>query len=480
MMIDTDFEDRLATMLHDRAEAAMSNAGLDVPLVVNTLGHRPRVLSLVLIVVAAATMAGLVTIAVRADDTTSDSALGTVGDTVSAIGAADAGVAFNESMTPNAQDGQTASVSLDVPPGSILRVSSLVVRNPGKDTGVAILLNNTSELFRTALGDVVDEKQISYTSQLEVQGSLVFQITCTVAGDPSQKCTSSIVVSGTVVPAHNTADRVGQLPSTSTIPATVVQLTATSPVLSPTTTLFDLTGFDTGALAVSPDGRIVAGKAIGALQHLFELRQDTDPLDLGIELSVGASLAFGPHGDLFTVEHSLDGTSKVSEYRPTPDAKWTWIASAQAGVKGECGITVTPASAGCPGTGPVLEFNPPVDYDRVEIDQSLSTITRTSGEATRQWSINLDLLFAINCEDRTCAQMSTPGPDNSAVWFPYLYGQQQSQAVFVLDDRPVAGAAWLDPRINNVIGIHGTDLIAVQTANGRLEVVAVDLSTILA
>ncbi len=205
----------------------------------------------------------------------------------------------------------------------------------------------------------------------------------------------------------------------------------------------------------------------------------TGPLDLGIDLQVGASLAFGPHGDLFTVEHSLDGTSKVSEYHPTPTSAWTWIASAQAGVTGECGITITPSAAGCP-TGPTLRFEPPVGYDRVEIDPALTTVTRTGGEVERKWSISLQLLFDINCEDHTCARMTAPGPDNSAVWFPYLYGQQQSQAVFVLDDRDLAGAAWLDPRINSVIGVHDTDLIAVQHVDGKLEVVAIDLTPILA
>lgn len=282
----------------------------------------------------------------------------------------------------------------------------------------------------------------------------------------------------------STETTVGTAPIESAAPserATLIELAATSPVLAPTKTLVDLTGYENGALVMSPDGRIIAGKVDGEMQHLFELRSDGSSLDLGIELQVGAALAFGPRGDLFAVEYSLHGTAtaKVSEYRPTPSSAWTWIATAEAGVSGECGISVAPSGAGCPGTGPLLGVDPPTEFDRVEIDPSLTTVTATAGKLQRHWSITLRLLFDLSCDDDTCTHMAAPGPNNSAVWYPRLLGQQASQAVFVLDDRPVAGAAWLDPRITDVLGVHGTDLVAVQSAQGTLQVVAVDLQPIL-
>jgi hypothetical protein len=344
------------------------------------------------------------------------------------------------------------------------------------------------EAVRGALVDPVDVSKLEY---LDTQATLA-EARRVLATDPNSLAflaPDNVPTMFKVVPAPGaTPEQIAHLGQTvrplpgvlSVQTQTLVHLTETSPVLAPTGTLFDLTGFENGALAVSPDGRLIAGKVNGEVQQLYELRQDSRPLDLGIELQLDAAIAFGPRGDLFTVEHSLDGTSKVSEYRPTPTSVWTWVASADAGVTGACGITVTPAAAGCPGTGPALEFNPPVEYDRVEIDPSLTTVSRISGDVTRRWSIALDLVFDINCEDHTCAQMSAPGPHDSAIWFPYIYGQQRAQAVFVFDDRTLAGAAWLDPRINSVIGVHGSDLIAVQTVDGRLEVVTVDLSTILA
>ena len=225
--------------------------------------------------------------------------------------------------------------------------------------------------------------------------------------------------------------------------ATLIALTATSPVLAPTRTLFDLTGYENGALAMSPDGRIVVGKVDGTQQHLAEIRPDGSPFDLGIDLQAGSALAFGPRGDLFAVEYMLDGPPRatVSEYHPTPSSAWTWVASAEAGVTGECGIVVTPSAAGCPATGPTLGFDPPAEFDRVVIEPSLTTVTRTGGVVQRQWSVTLDLLFDLNCDDDMCAHLAAPGPNGSAVWYPYLRGQQTSQAVFVLDGRERPGRA---------------------------------------
>lgn len=260
---------------------------------------------------------------------------------------------------------------------------------------------------------------------------------------------------------------------------TIVELQLTSVTLSPSRTLFDLTGFENGVLALSPDGRLIVGKVTGDRMELFEVQNDQSLFDLGIELATGASLAFGPHGDLFSVESALDGTAKVSEFQPSPTSTWRWISSASAAIDAHCGIMVTPAAVGCPGSGPKLSFDPPVEYDRVQVQPSVTGIIRTGGAVDRRWLIALQLPFDLDCEDRACAQMVAPGPGGSAVWFPLLRGQQQSQAVFVLDDRNNAGAAWLDPRITGVVGVRGTDLIAVQPIDGKLEVVAVDLTPIL-
>lgn len=204
MTIDTDFENRLTTLLHDRAETAMNDAEMSVPLVASAIQRRSRRLSFTIVSMAAVTLVGLVVITARATDT--GPATSGPGSDVAApsVGTTDEGVPVRRSMTPSATEGQTVAVTFDVPAGSTLQLTEFTLQNPAGDSGLAVLLNNTTPLYQVSLDDVAGEKRVSWVSPIEVSGgtSLAFEITCDASTNSSRTCTTSILLSGRLVPAR--------------------------------------------------------------------------------------------------------------------------------------------------------------------------------------------------------------------------------------------------------------------------------------
>ncbi|MEA3184099.1 MAG: hypothetical protein QOJ74_576, partial [Ilumatobacteraceae bacterium] len=71
-------------------------------------------------------------------------------------------------------------------------------------SGVAVLMSGTTELYRWSLGDVnLGDKRASWVSPIEFPGgtALVFTVTCNAAGGTSGSCTTTMLVSGRMVPA---------------------------------------------------------------------------------------------------------------------------------------------------------------------------------------------------------------------------------------------------------------------------------------
>lgn len=120
---------------------------------------------------------------------------------VAAPTAVDQGALFSKLLAPAAPAGQTAAVTVDVPAGSTFQLTDFAVQNPDKDAGLAVVLNGTNEIYRLSLGDVIGDKRVSLVSPIEVVGgtSLVFQVVCSGANDPSGNCTTSMLVSGRMV-----------------------------------------------------------------------------------------------------------------------------------------------------------------------------------------------------------------------------------------------------------------------------------------
>ena len=115
----------------------------------------------------------------------------------------DEGVLFSKLLAPPTPAGQTASLTIDVPAGTTFRLTDFALQNPNQDEGVAVLLNGTNELYRIPLKTVNGDKRVSWVSPIEVTGgtSLVFQVTCSGGGDLSGNCTTTMLVSGRMVPA---------------------------------------------------------------------------------------------------------------------------------------------------------------------------------------------------------------------------------------------------------------------------------------
>ncbi len=128
--------------------------------------------------------------------------------TVAAAPVVDEGTLYSKLLAPATPAGQTASVTVDVPVGSTFQLTDLALQNPDKDAGVAVLMNATNEIYRFSLGDVqLGDKRVSLVSPIEVTGgtSLVFEVICSGANDPSGNCTTTMLVSGRMVPATPTA-----------------------------------------------------------------------------------------------------------------------------------------------------------------------------------------------------------------------------------------------------------------------------------
>jgi hypothetical protein len=117
----------------------------------------------------------------------------------------DEGTLFSKLLAPAAPTGQTASVTIDVPPGTTFRLTDFSVQNPDNDAGLAVLMNGADEIYRFSLEQVgaQGDKRVSLVSPIEVQGgtALVFEVRCNLTADPSGTCTTTMLVSGRMVPA---------------------------------------------------------------------------------------------------------------------------------------------------------------------------------------------------------------------------------------------------------------------------------------
>jgi hypothetical protein len=114
----------------------------------------------------------------------------------------DQGTLFSQLLAPAAPAGQTASVTLEVPAGMTFQLTDYALQNPDKDAGVATLMNGSTPIYKLSLTDVIGDKRVSWVSPIEVLGgtSLVFQVACSGGGDLSGNCTTSMLVSGRMVP----------------------------------------------------------------------------------------------------------------------------------------------------------------------------------------------------------------------------------------------------------------------------------------
>jgi hypothetical protein len=114
----------------------------------------------------------------------------------------DQGTLFSQLLAPAAPAGQTASVTVEVPAGMTFQLTDYALQNPDKDAGVATLMNGPTPIYKLALTDVIGDKRVSWVSPIEVVGgtSLVFQVACSGGGDLSGNCTTSMLVSGRMVP----------------------------------------------------------------------------------------------------------------------------------------------------------------------------------------------------------------------------------------------------------------------------------------
>jgi hypothetical protein len=119
--------------------------------------------------------------------------------------AVDEGTLFSKLLEPKTPAGLTQSATVDVPAGSTFQLTDFALQNPDKDSGTAVLMNGTNVIYPISLNDIqLGDKRVSWVSPIEVAGgtSLVFQLTCSgPGGTASGNCTTTMLVSGRMVPA---------------------------------------------------------------------------------------------------------------------------------------------------------------------------------------------------------------------------------------------------------------------------------------
>ena len=294
-------------------------------------------------------------------------------------------------------------------------------------------------------------------------------VTTTAESDASAAPTSSSIP---VVPTESSV--------TLTLGNGAARLPATRVVAA-----LDLSQLTNVEVVLAPDGRIVLAHDVDGRRRLFTVSAIGELTDIGINLVPGSTFLFGAHGDLYTLQRFDQSNAQISEYHPTSSGRWEWVGSGAGGTVGpDCVLAVTPDGASCAG-GVGFRSGDPQNFDRVVADPSLGTtgarasIARTGGAYEHTWTTELVMQRALSCTGRTCASALFPGPAGSVVWAPPADGGEPDRAVFVLDDRAAAGAAWLDPSIETVVGVEGNELIAVRQVYGAKTLVGVDLTSIL-
>jgi hypothetical protein len=115
---------------------------------------------------------------------------------------ADQGKLFSKVLAPAAADQQKASEVLDVPAGSTFQLTDVILQNPNKDTGVAVLRNGDVQVAPWVLGDVQSGfSRLPLVTPIAVAGgtSLTFEVACSLNGSATGVCTASLLVSGRMV-----------------------------------------------------------------------------------------------------------------------------------------------------------------------------------------------------------------------------------------------------------------------------------------
>jgi len=305
---------------------------------------------------------------------------------------------------------------------------------------------------------------------------------------PTASPTTSPSTSPTTVTLSSTVPPTTDAPATTSASVSVPakQLVLRSDAVTLASRPLDGGAFDGRSAAVSADELIMVSKTSDSGIELYSFTEGRPPVDTGVAVSAGTSLKFGPGGDLFAVEYGREGKVVVSQFGRADDGRLV-LRNSASGPTGECGIAITPEYAGCPtGVGPQITFDPPIPFDQVLGDSLLAGshaagVVERTGSNPKRWQVSLDSDIPIDCTDNTCEHEWWPGPAGSAIYVPYLDTPAGGNhlAVFVVDDRATATGALLDPA-DVVLGVIGTELIGVQQAGGGEQLIAFDLSPLLA
>ena len=122
-----------------------------------------------------------------------------VAPTITVAPTAVIGAPLTKRLAVSVAPGQTDQVSYDVPAGSVLRVTDLVLQNPNFDRGQATLARGEDVLYTWGMDNLPVIVSTALVTPIELQPGdrLVFTVSCTgVGGGATGTCTPALLISG--------------------------------------------------------------------------------------------------------------------------------------------------------------------------------------------------------------------------------------------------------------------------------------------
>lgn len=124
--------------------------------------------------------------------------------TVTTVTTANAGQALSKRLAVSVAPGQTDQATYDVPAGSVLRLTDVVLQNPNFDRGEATLARGEEVLLTWGIDNLPVFVSTPLVTPIELQPGdrLVFTVSCTgVGGGSTGTCTPALLVSGRLIPS---------------------------------------------------------------------------------------------------------------------------------------------------------------------------------------------------------------------------------------------------------------------------------------
>jgi hypothetical protein len=106
---------------------------------------------------------------------------------------------FSTRLSADAAQGSTNTAVYEIPAGQALRITDVLLQNPGGDEGTVTILRDDEVLFQWSLATVFGDAVRPFVTPIELteRQTLRLQVECATVGNTAAgACTPGVVVSG--------------------------------------------------------------------------------------------------------------------------------------------------------------------------------------------------------------------------------------------------------------------------------------------